>query len=331
MGEPPMLKKRQSTFEPPEGKLHADAFDLLFVPSGCLWVIAVDGSDLSMRALRLAAFLMNPTFIKSGQRDQVVVVNIVQQGEAENTNLLVTCREELRKCNLQNVEKQVALKTITLPEGWSVGDGLVYFTNHVHMGQTHLVIGAAGKRADGSGFSHLGSIAEQCLAKVKVPVTVVKGPWGTTSHGDRGPFGRPLRHGMDASTGLQIVVCIDGSRTGDLAFDAGTSFCREGDTLTALHVESVDSTDSLCEKKYPVECEKVLESKKLAACKYVHVPSKRNSISDAIIAASDEADILVMGTVELVNIKKRNVLGSIALHIAKKAKGHLTVIKNFPC
>ena len=325
-----MLKKRQSTYEPPEGKLDADVFRLPFEPSGCLWVIAVDGSDLSMRVVRLASFLMNPSFIKSGQRDQVVVVNIVQRGEEENTNLLVTCREELRKCNLQNVEKQVALKTIPMPEGWGVGDALVYFTNHVHMGQTQLVIGAAGKRADGSGFSRLGSIAEQCLAKVKVPVTIVKGPWGTSVDGDRGAFGRPLRHGMDASTGLQISVCIDGSRTGDLAFDAAASFCREGDTLTALHVNSTEETDMMCASKYAVECEKVRETKNLAGCQFVTVPAKRNSIAEAIVDGSVDADILVMGTVELVNIKKRNMLGSIAMHIAKATKGHLTIVKNFP-
>ena len=36
-----------------------------------------------------------------------------------------------------------------------------------------------------------------------------------------------------------------------------------------------------------------------------------------------------MGTVELLNIKKRHMLGSIALHIASGAAGHMMITKNY--
>ena len=42
-----------------------------------------------------------------------------------------------------------------------------------------------------------------------------------------------------------------------------------------------------------------------------------------------ECDVLVMGSVELVNIKKRHVLGSIAMGIAKGSNAHMCVVKNF--
>ena len=85
--------------------------------------------------------------------------------------------------------------TIELPsDSWSVGDALVYFANHINNGRARLLVGGAGMHNEKATWAKLGSIAEQCLAKVKVPVVLVKGPWGTSAHGDRSAFGRPVRN-----------------------------------------------------------------------------------------------------------------------------------------
>ena len=42
-----------------------------------------------------------------------------------------------------------------------------------------------------------------------------------------------------------------------------------------------------------------------------------------------ECEWQVMGTVELMNIKKRHVLGSVAMHIAAAAQGHMLIVKNY--
>ena len=194
-----------------------------------------------MRGVRLASFLMNAKAKRVDRgRDAVLVVNVVKDGEESPMRLFDNCTEELRKCGL-NTFKQVHCMSIPLPgPTWGVGDALVYFANHVNNGRARLVIGGPGNHKDKGGqWKKLGSIAEQCLAKVKVPVVLVKGSsWGTDPAGDRNAFGRPMRTGADPNTGLNIYCCVDGTNTGDHAFDVAVSICREGDSLTGLHVET---------------------------------------------------------------------------------------------
>lgn len=335
---PPAMMKRASTYEPPEGKLAPDCFDLPFRDGGVVWVVAVDGSDTSMRAVRLASFLMNAKSKKVDKgRDAVLIAHIVKPGEAAPTSLFGDCTNELRACGLDTF-KQVHCTAIELPnENWGVGDALVYFANHINMGRARLLIGGAGVHKDKKEWAKLGSIAEQCLAKVKVPVVLVRGPWGTNAQGDRNALGRPIRQGKEEGTGLNIVCCVDGTNTGDHAFDVATTICREGDSLTALHVETIHDSAahandrmSAVESKYATECAKVGESMALADCKYKQVHAgKGAAISEPIIESSYDCDLLVMGTVELLNIRKRHILGSIAMHIASSAKGHMMIVKNY--
>ena len=333
----PLLRSR-SSWAPPAGKLGYGSFDFDFkYASDCLWIVGLDGSDLSFRALRLAAFLMNPKGVLKGQRDNLVAVTVLKDGEAEESkaHLLNEAKVELLKCGVMDYNVQT--KAIQLPAGWEVGDALVYFANHAGLGiasKCHFVLGAQGiDKSDGAEkMARLGSIAEQCLAKVKVPITIVKSSWGT-SESEKDLFGRPIRAGRDGNpkSGLHIVCCVDGTPTGDAAFDLATSFTREGDTLTAVHVTGfLIKKTQLCEAKYGPECAKVCESRKLRACEFVKVPpASGSSISGALVEASRECDVLVMGSVELANIKKRHVLGSVAMGIAKNSDSHMCVVKNF--
>ena len=285
--------------------------------------------------------MMNPKHVLKGDRDNVVVVTVLKDGETEASKemLFGDAKEELRSCGVMP-ETNVATKAIPLLPGWGIGDALTYFANHAAFGYSasaHLIIGAQGIEGKalqaGAKMSSLGSIAQQCLSKVKIPVTIVKAAWGTRD-GDRDAFGRPVRAGRDGNkkTGLHLVVCIDGSPIGDKALDLATSLCREGDSMTAVHVATPDNHEAtqLCESKYGAECGKIEMSKKLAKCQFVKVlPGRDNSISHALIDASEEADIFIMGSIELVDMKKRHVLGSIAMHIAKNASAHMCIVKAF--
>lgn len=334
-----MLTRNRSSFSPPDGKLSPDIFDFHFeYPSQCMWIVALDGSELSFQALRLVTFLMNPKHVLKGIHDNVVVVTVLKRGESEASkhHILNDARVELIKCGVGDFN--ISTKAITLPDGWEVGDALVYFANHAHIGRSasgHFVLGAQGmdKASIGqSKMAHLGSIAEQCLAKIKTPVTIVKNAWGTKLS-DRDALGRPIRAGYDATakSGLHIVCAVDGTPTSDAAFDLATSLCREGDTLTAVYVTgSSDQRAILCESNYTIECAKVGESRKLKLCEFVKVVlGKGGSVAKALVEIGKECDVLVMGSVEMTKIAKRHVLGSVAMGIAKHAPCHLCVAKNY--
>ena len=228
---PPSLLKSRSSFAPPDGKLSADSFDFEFkYESRCLWIVALDGSDLSFRALRLCAFLMNPKNLQRGQRDNVVVVNVLKPGDPDDKNdhLWGDAKNELIKCGV--FLHNIACKSIQLPDGWEVGDALVYFANHAGVGHscsTHLVLGAQGidKQAGGK-MAHVG-IATQCMAKVKVPITIV---------GNSGA--RAMANAMaladqsaSAETAIPSQACTSCAasmaRRRHAAFDLATSLCRE--------------------------------------------------------------------------------------------------------
>lgn len=304
-----------------------------------MWIVALDGSEISFRALRLVTFLMNPKHVLKGVHDNVVVITVLKPGETETSknHILNDARVKLIKCGVGDFN--IRTKAITLPDGWEVGDALVYFANHAHMGRSassHFVLGAQGidkAATGGSKMAHLGSIAEQCLAKVKVPVTIVKNAWGT-KHADCDGLGRPVRVGHDGNpkSGLHIACAVDGTFTSDAAFDLAASLCREGDTLSAVFVMGTgsDRRATMCESNYTIECAKVGESRKLKQCEFVKVVlGKGGSVAKALVEIGKDCDVLVMGSVELTKIEKRHVLGSVAMGIAKHAPCHLCVAKNY--
>jgi nucleotide-binding universal stress UspA family protein len=333
----PKLMTRSSSYSPPDGKLAPECFDVSFkYATDSLWVVAIDGSALGKNALHLAAWLMNPKNKLKGGQDNVLVVHCTKPGSTNDlSHLFATCTTELMKCGLW--EQRIKCQGIELPHGWGVGDAIVYFANHVGLAQddkvknTHLVLGCAGPDDTGN-YSRMGEIAKQCLAKVKVPVTVVKDKWVYKE----GALGRLARLGMNGQPGIKVVVCVDGSVSSDLALDKAASLCREGDTLEALYVTSaeheMDETARIA-SKYGAECAKIKESIGLVAGTFKnieHDPHSGTSIADDIVTAAFDADLIVMGSVELVNIKRRHTLGSVCISVAKHPTAHLCVVKHYP-
>lgn len=342
-GAPGLLRSVSSSYSPPVGKLSPETFDLPFqYATEHLWIVAVDGSQLGMRALRLAAWLMNPkiSLHSAGGQDNILVVHCIPAGapmtprtQNEPTALFANAKAELMKCGVW--EKRISCKAIELPDGWSPADGIIYFANHVglnhdtHAVHARLVLGCAGEQKSTGQYARLGSIAKQCLATVKVPVTVVKeGRWVVQECG----AGRLQRLGRNGQPGCTMFCCVDGSSTSDMALDVAVSTCREGDTLHVLYVSSTDRPGQAEElrNKYETECGKLVASKGLAACTYIECPEKGASVAETIIEATGDADLVVMGSVELADVKKRHVLGSVCMAIARHPTAHLTIVKNYP-
>ena len=65
-----------------------------------MWIVALDGSELSFRALRLVTFLMNPKHVLKG--DNVVVITVLKPGETEasKNHILNDARVKLIKCGV---------------------------------------------------------------------------------------------------------------------------------------------------------------------------------------------------------------------------------------
>ena len=78
--------------------------------------------------------------------------------------------------------------------------------------------GAAGEDSGGKSFDKLGHFASEAISRVKVPVTIVKDAWASST-GDRSSLGHVLRTGRDGTPGLSFVVCVDGSKVSEQVID----------------------------------------------------------------------------------------------------------------
>lgn len=226
-----------------------------------VWVVGMDSSRLAFRCLRLASMLMD---VKSGKHHLLVLS--IQSGDAnENLTLSANCQEEARKCNVPR--KNYAFKTLMKPNDWSVGETLIYYANKCAGLKARLVIGAQGMRRDTysgeSSMDWIGSIAAECMAKVKVPLTVVKQPWRDVN-GQRNALGRVMRCGRNGLPGLNYLCCVDDTQISHQTFAFATQLLRPADELTVFYVaKSVKDADIIkreasLRNHYTAECSKLM-------------------------------------------------------------------------
>ena len=215
-----------------------------------LFLVAVDGSELSMRGVRLAAYLMNPGI----DRMRAVMVamprpppaatveeSLLQQGnQAESpTTVLMAAKSEAIKCGIP--ANQIEVEEVTMeeePQGTrdeillAVAQVLVSSANRsLRRSAGMLVLGAAGigKAQHGTAKKavDLGPVAQYVLQKAKCAVTFCK-----EAQVDLDSARRTTRFAM------HIAVCADGSHTSRGAFDTALRFCKAGDKLTVIHIEN---------------------------------------------------------------------------------------------
>jgi len=229
--------------------------------SDCMWLVGMDSSKLAFRCLRLATMLMD---VKSSKH-HLLVVSIVDDDQKEDLTLQANCQEEARRCGL--LMKNYAFKTMKRPDKWTVGEALIYFANKAAGYKARLVIGAQGMRGGDASkgaqaMDRIGSIASDCMSKVKVPLIVVKQPWGDID-GQRNALGRVMRCGRNGVPGLTFMCCVDGSAISNQIFAFTTSLLRPDDRFVALHVRKVardvdgQNREAMVCTYYKQECAKV--------------------------------------------------------------------------
>ena len=84
--------------------------------------------------------------------------------------------------------------------GWGIAGSLIYFANHLQ--NARLIIGAAGKTGDenangmptrgAASYDVIGHVAIECMARVKVPLMVVKQPWQVDPHHPSAHLSSPI-------------------------------------------------------------------------------------------------------------------------------------------
>ena len=238
----------------------------------------------------------------------------------------------------QTLPEHFGTKLITIPEGWDIVSTLVYFANHAGGYRCRLVVGAMGMTyEDTPKMNKIGHVAATCLAKVKVPVTIVKNPW-RSADGDRCAAGRVMRVGRNGKPGLTIAVAVDGTIISQRAFDYAVELLRPHDRLLCLHVADVGNREFPPEQRdyYVGECAKLTELGLQASivaefAEIHHTESKSTAFvhSDIVnYCEKEELDLLVMGSVELSKVTKVHTLGSVCANVAKGLGCHFTVIKN---
>ena len=322
-----------------------------------LFLVAVDGSELSMRGVRLAAYLMLP------ERDRIKVVMVdmpkraapasveesLALAEADRSvqsphEVLMTARSELIKCGCPS--EKVLTEELSLDHPGTggadtlqaVAELLVMLSNRMLRRQSGmLVLGAAGKGKAQKGSARkavdMGPVAQYVLKNAKCAVTLCKeAQLGLDS---------PLRATRFA---LHICVCADGSTTSRGAFDQALRFCKPGDKLSVLHIESAADTPNsgeslssareskqLVQRYWEVECEKISFTCDGLAVNFAPVQKPRGStVVDCILRFVDanRCQLCVMGSVELIR-QQGVVLGSVAQAVANRSRAHCCIVKQY--
>lgn len=114
------------------------------------------------------------------------------------------------------------------------------------------------------------------------------------------------------------------------------SLCRNVDTLVALHVFSESVSAEAVVEYYQGECDKAKylghasNDSMMRTTAVTKGDMAQGGLSGAILRLAADADVLVMGSIELKKAKNRHVLGSLAVAIAKDRQApHLFVVKNY--
>lgn len=302
------------------------------------WLVGLDGSHISYRALRLATMMMDPN-VDTVKAFTIYDPSTDDVGTAQT--LMSNAELELRKAHVPS--EQWVVEAQALCDGWNIANQIIYHANHVNNGNAVLVIGASGKTADGdsgkvhpSGNPPMGKIADACLNRCKVPVLLTRASAAALDEQE----GVTRRRGLGGEAkGLCFTVCVDQSNLSKKAFDLSLRLCRpmETDMLRALHVEDGEWMGSrpppqreTLRKYYEAECHKAsfVCDDLIAGLDMVPRGSKA-SIKDTLLSQLEKTDVVVIGSMELSNFDKKIHLGSVAQAVAKLSRPHVLVVKNY--
>lgn len=302
-------------------------------PGGKVFIVGLDGSELSFQAVQFAARMM------SEYVDCLIVMTLGKSnGDQKNFDGWKGKAQDIAMKNGVPAMK-ISMEYVQIPQAFlakpnPVIDAMVYLANFTANGSAVLVMGAAGKgdqdkngsRPDGQ--PPMGSLATACLNRVKVPVCVVKtGPKinldGVT---------RVKRQGRDGTPGLNFVVAVDGGKVSNAAFDQALRLAHRGDSIFGFHVDAGSAQTAEVEKKYSAELAKLVDTNAiergyLAVVKQGHGSSMKEAIED--FAHEKKADVIVLGSIELSNATSDKKLGSVCMAVSRGSAAHVVVVKNY--
>lgn len=299
------------------------------------FVCAVDGSDVSWCALRLALSLMrdrDTCLIVHGVEDEAVAG---KDGTArlDSDSLLRNAQVEALKFRLRL--ESIHAEAIQLKEKSSLLQMLVSIANS--RGKT-FVVGASGRgherKAREGAAKPLGSVAEQLLYHVKVPLILVRS--------SRGKFNLRAPDEIDPAhprPEITFACAVDGSNISKRAFDRAISFALPSDTVLAVHCHDglsprVEPLHQLKNLKpfYDAETAKAKALKRAKECRFEGVLKKSGESNHAAIGEfcmANSVDLLVLGSIELADPTKGLYLGSVAAACAKLIDTNVCIVKNY--
>jgi len=299
------------------------------------FVVAVDGSRLGFRAVRLAAWLCD-----FRTRDKVRCVSIAKGMTAMEALGLVNAAESLLRESGVPATSIVPGAVLTISEGSSLADTLA----KAAMGG-HLVMGAGGARLQKEAENRkttasaaIGSVAAQCMTICHAPVILAK-PKGIAKL-DTPQFLTERR----AGTGMVVAVAVDSSRISQKCFDMTLRLVQRGDIVKIVHVTNSDENvlrpgavntllgNSAIRQYYQQECSKACAIKLGCHFEFEETPVGKHGVAQALLDYLEVvlADLVIMGSIELTHVKPgSDALGSVAATIAKKTPAHVLIAKHF--
>lgn len=296
--------------------------------------VATDGSNMSYTALRLALALMrnSDTLLLIHGVDSEVVAGKDGIGRMDEATMLRNAQVEAFKFRLR--PEQVYAETLHVGDGSSIVQALATAAN---TRSKMFFVGASGRGHESrSGTKPLGSVAEELLKRVQVPVVLVRSTCGTKFQ---------LRppdevHALLPRPPIVFASAVDGSNISKRAFDRAVQLSTPLDTVYAVHAHNGQSNYAQIEPAhqlknlkpfYEAECLKAMSLKRAKSCTFESIVTKPGETTQSNIADfcdSAQVDLLVMGSIELADPTKKLYLGSVAAACAKTANTNICIIKH---
>jgi len=300
------------------------------------FTVAVDGSRLGFRAVKLAAWLMD-----EGTRDKVTCVCLTK--DITRQEALSLCKEAEDMLKEAGVPRQciAPCQVIDIPTDSTIAANLAKAASG-----SILVMGSGGKRLQSEwDRDHVkakaasGSVANACMNDCAAPVILAK-PVGVPSL-DGPKFYEKRQHGDP----MTIVLPVDGSQMSQKSFDMAARLVKPGDVVKVLHVSNSDKQmlrpngeanamlgETALVQYYKGECAKA-SSRFQAAFEFCQTPIQSSSISTTILKFEDaiQADMIIMASNEMAkdSATGAGTLGSVASTVAKKTFAHMLIAKSF--
>lgn len=304
--------------------------------AGKLFVVAVDGSRLGYRAVKLAAWNCN-----FNNRDKIKCVSVARGISAMEAMSLVKDGEALlRECGVPAISI-VPGEVFHADKNQQLAEVLCRAASG-----GHLVMGAGGKRLQeeaekrkGAASAALGSVALDCMSLCHAPVLLAK-PKGIPALDDL-----KFLQKRNAGAGTLIAIAVDSSAISQKCFDMAVRMVKRGDKVKVINVVNTDRAaerpdavnsmlgDSAVHIYYTQECSKATAS---SGCsfEFVQIKLKGNNVATTIVEYTEEilVDLLIMGSVTLAGLTQnqaKQTLGSVSANVAKKTSAHVLIAKHF--